>query len=176
MSRAALALGGVGAAAGLAGAVLGGVALSRVESLPAGGSPTVAVSSASASDSAATHDAAVATCAAVDTFRAAVRAVRQPYIDAVKAAIASNSPEFVALEGRYFGGVAAELDYLSAHTSLDAPRTITDAVVELRKAATELLDADVRSEPGSVSNEALARLRSADDAVAGACDAAGARK
>ena len=136
--------------------------------MPSGASSTVTAADV--------HAAAVETCAAAATFRAAVGAVRQPYIDAVKASIDSNSPEFISIEGRYFGGAAAELDYLTAHTSPAAPQKIADAITELHRAATELVDADVRSEPGAVSNEALARLRAADSTVAAACDAEGAGK
>ncbi|OKH70266.1 hypothetical protein EB74_28095 [Mycobacterium sp. SWH-M5] len=131
---------------------------------------------AKAASEADIHAAVDETCAAAETFRTAVGAVRQPYTDAARANPDWNSPEFVSIEGRYFGGVAAELWYLSDRINPAAPRSITDAVKELHKAATALFDADVRREPGDVASRALAQLRSADSAVKGACEEAGAAK
>jgi hypothetical protein len=160
--------------------VIGSVALAKVESSTSVAAPPATTATAAPGADPASgsevHAAAVTACAAADTFRGAVGAVRQPYIDAAKTSADWNSPDFIALEGRYFGGVAAELSYVSSHTSPLTPRAIADAVGELRRAATELLDADIRRQPGEVSNQALASLRAADGAVRAACDAEGARK
>jgi hypothetical protein len=181
MSKGTVVLGTLATVIGIAGVVVGSVALSKVESMSSGSSvaSTVTVTATSelqASTDVDVHAAAVATCAAAETFRTAIGAVRQPYIDAAKSSPDWNSPGFVSIEGRYFGGVAAELSYLSVHTNPGAPQAITDAVDELHKAATELLDADVRRAPGDVSNRALAQLRTADGAVKAACEEAGAGK
>jgi hypothetical protein len=177
MSRATLALGAVATAIGVTGVVVGCIALAKVDAAHSAAPATVTATPEPSSPSATDmHAAAVEACAAAETFRTAFRAVRQPYVDAVTAGIDANSPEFIALEGRYFGGVAAELDYLTAHSSPFAPQEITDHLAVLQRAAAELVDTDVRSEPGAVSNEALARLRSADSALTAACDAAGASR
>lgn len=181
MSRASVALGSLATAIGIAGVAIGSIALVKMDSMSSGSSaaPTVTMTAAPESKAASdadVHAAAVETCAAAETFRTAVGAVRQPYIDVVKAGIDPNSPEFVSAEGRYFGGSAAELAYLTAHANPLAPQPITDAMTVLHKSATELLDADVRSEPGAVSNQALERLRAAASAVTAACEEAGAGK
>ena len=179
MSKATVVLGTLATAIGLTGAVIGTVALAKVESLTGTVPSTVTVAatreSAAVSDS-DVHAAAVETCVAVDTFRAGVGAVRQPYVDATKSSSDWNSPEFIALEGRYFGGVAAELAYLRSHESSRTPQGIADTVDELHRSATDLLDADVRRQPGDVANRALAKLRATYDAVTAACDAEGASK
>lgn len=179
MSKATVTLGVLAAAIGVAGVVVGSVAFAKVESIPSGAASTVTATprpesaTASADD---VHTAAVETCVAAETFRAAVGAVRQPYVDAAKLSSDWNSPEFVALEGRYFGGVAAELAYLRSHTSPRTPPGIADAVDKLHRAATDLLDADVRRQPGDVASQALAKLRATYSAVTAACDAEGAGK
>lgn len=180
MSRASVVLRTLGATIGIAGVALGAIALVKVESMSSGSSSrlaTVTMTAApekNAKSEADIHAAAVETCAAAETFRTAVGAVRQPYTDAARANPDWNSPEFVSSEGRYFGGVAAELSYLSDRINPIAPQSIADAVKELHKAATALFDADVRREPGAVASRALAQLRSADSAVKGACEEAGA--
>lgn len=182
MSKASVVLGTLAAAIGIAGVVVGSIALVKVESMSSGSSsrpPTITVTAApetKAASEADIHAAAVETCAAAETFRTAVGAVRQPYTDAARANPDWNSPEFVSIEGRYFGGVAAELAYLSDRINPVAPQAITDAAKELHKAATALFDADVRREPGDVASRALAQLRSADGAVKGVCEEAGAAK
>lgn len=180
MSKATFTLGALAGAIGIAGVVLGSVALAKVQSSTPVAVPSAATATATPESDAVSgsdvHAAAVEACAAADTFRGAVGAVRQPYVDAAKASADWNSPDFIALEGRYFGGVAGELSYLSSHTSPRTPRGIADAVGELHRAATELLDADVRRQPGDISNQALAKLRAADSAVRAACDAEGASK
>lgn len=182
MSRASVVLGTLAAAIGIAGVAVGSIALVKVESMSSGSSSsplTVTMTAAPETREASeadVHAAAVETCAAAETFRTAVGAVRQPYTDAARANPDWNSPEFVSIEGRYFGGVAAELSYLSDRINPAAPQSITDAVKELHKAATALFDADVRREPGDVASRALAQLRSADSAVKGACEESGAAK
>lgn len=180
MSRASVVLGTLATAIGIAGVALGSIALVEVESMPSGSSshPHTVMQTAAPETKAASeadiHAAAVETCAAAETFRTAVGAVRQPYTDAARDNSDWNSPEFVSIEGRYFGGVATELSYLSDRINPVAPQSITDATKELHKAATALFDADVRREPGDVASRALAQLRSADSAVEGACEEAGA--
>lgn len=182
MSRASIVLGTLAAAIGIAGVAVGSIALVKVESVSSGSlsrPPTATVTAAPETTTAAEadiHAAAVETCTAAETFRTAVGAVRQPYIDAVKSGIDPNSPEFISVEGRYFGGTAAELAFLTAHIDPLAPQPITDAMTLLHKSATELLDADVRSQPAGVSNQALEQLRSAASAVTAACEEAGAAK
>ena len=182
MSRASVVLGTLAAAIGIAGVAVGSIALVKVESMSSGSSSsplTVTVTAAPEAREASeadVHAAAVETCAAAETFRTAVGAVRQPYTDAARANPDWNSPEFVSIEGRYFGGVAAELSYLGDRINPAAPQSITDTVKELHKAATALFDADVRREPGDVASRALAQLRSADSAVQGACEQSGAAK
>lgn len=178
MSRAAVTFGALAAAIGVAGVVVGSVALAKVDSAQSEVS-TVTVTAtpepepASADD---VHASAVETCAAAETFRTAVGEVRQPYVDAAKSSSDWNTPEFVALEGRYFGGVAAELDYLRSHLHPSTPHGIVDAVNELHRAATDLLDADVRRLSGDLASQALAKLRSTYDGVTAACETAGAGK
>jgi hypothetical protein len=181
MNRASVVLGALATAIGIAGVAVGSVALVKVDSMSSASSasPTVTVTAAPRSQAASdadVHAAAVETCTAAETFRTAVGAVRQPYTDAARSIPDWNSPEFISIEGRYFGGVAAELSYLSARTNPMAPQSITDAVKNLYEAATGLFDADVRREPGDVASRALAQLRSADNAVEGACEEAGAGK
>jgi hypothetical protein len=176
MSKATVTLGTLATAIGIAGVVVGSIALVKVDSMPLGSSvpstATVTPEPSPASD-VDVRDAAVETCAAFKTFRAALGAVRQPHIDAVKAGADSNSADFIAIEGRYFGGAAAELSFLMAHVSPATPPSIADAVDDLYDAATVLVDADVRSERGEVSNQALFKVRDADRAVEAACAEAG---
>lgn len=180
MSKAAVTLGVLGAVLGIAGLVVGSVALAKVQSpSPTAGSSVssvVTVTSTPDTSSTDSHAAAVETCAAANTFRSAIGAVRQPYVDAAKSSTDWNSPDFIAIEGRYFGGAATELSYLTAHVSPATPQAISDAVTQLHKAATVLFDADVRREPGDASNEALAQLRTAHSAIESACEEAGAGK
>lgn len=106
MSRASVVLGTLAAAIGIAGVAVGSVALVKVESPSSGSSSrpsTVTMTAAPETKAAAEadiHAAAVETCAAAETFRTAVGAVRQPYIDAVKSGIDPNSAEFISVEGR----------------------------------------------------------------------------
>lgn len=178
-SKATVVLGALAVAIGVAGVVVGSVAISKVETVQSGAPSTLTVTAKSESATASVvdvHTAAVEACAATEIFRDAVGSVRQPYVDAAKLSSDWNSPEFISLEGRYFGGVAAELAYLRSHTSVHIPSEIADAVDELQRTATDLLDADVRRQSGDVASQALAKLRSAYGAVTAACDAAGAGK
>ncbi len=174
MSRLALALGGVGAAAGIAGAVLGGVALSRVESRPAAGSPTVAVSSAAvASDSAGAHQDAAETCAAFRNFKAGVGIARGAFLDRVDRANDWESPGSIGTQGYYFGAVGNQLDYLDARVRPDSPAELVSAIAELRPTLTAVVDADLRREPAAVSNTIVDEYAAALKAVESYCTRAG---
>jgi hypothetical protein len=176
MSKATVALGAVIATLGIAGVVVASVALVKVQQASSTTTTTVTATPESATAPDHVHAAAIEACAAAETFRSAVGAVRKPYLEATKSSPDWNTAEFVALEGRYFGGVAAELSYLRSHTSAETPERISDAIGDVIRTAAELVNVDVLRLPGAVSDDALGRLRAADKSVSDACDAEGAGK
>ena len=88
MSKATFTLGALAGAIGIAGVVLGSVALAKVQSSTPVAAPSAGTATATPESDAVSgsdvHAAAVEACAAADTFRGAVGAVRQPYVDAAK--------------------------------------------------------------------------------------------
>ena len=76
----------------------------------------------------------------------------------------------------HYGANSVELAYMRSHVSPRTPRGIADTVDELHRAATDLLDADVRRQPGDAASQAFAKLQATYNAVTAACDAEGASK
>jgi hypothetical protein len=174
MSKAALTLGALGTAVGVAGLVVGLTVLMRPEpSAPTPPATATSTTSAAAPSPDDSRAAAAEACAGFQNFKSGVGIARGAFIDRVDLANDWESPQSLGTQGYYFSAVGSELDYLDSRVRPDAPKPIISAIADLRRSLTAVVDADLRREPASVSNQVVDEYSEALDAVESACKAAG---
>ena len=77
------------------------------------------------------------------------------------------------MQGYYFSAVGAELNYMATRLGPGVPREIVDALADVRRSIVAVVDADLRREPASVSNDMVDQYSSALRAAESACKATG---
>lgn len=171
MSRAAFPFAVVGAAAAIV-----SLAVSLTTSMrgQAEHSPTPATSATSVVESAEKQGAALEACAGLGNFKSGVGIARGAFIDRVDRANDWESSQSLGVQGYYFTAVGAELNYLETRLGPEVPREIIDALVDVRQSIVAVVDADLRREPASISNDMIDRYSSALQAAETVCEAAGA--
>lgn len=170
MSRAAFPFAVVGAAAAIV-----SLAVSLTTSMrgQAEHSPTPATSATSVVESAEKQGAALEACAGLGNFKSGVGIARGAFIDRVDRANDWESSESLGVQGYYFSAVGAELNYMATRLGPGAPREIVDALADVRRSIVAVVDADLRREPASVSNDMVDQYSSALRAAESACKATG---
>jgi hypothetical protein len=175
MSKTALTLGALGTAVGVAGLVVGLTALMRP--VPPSAPPLSATATSAPSVAAPSQDnsraAAAEACAGFQNFKSGVGIARGAFIDRVDRANDWESPQSLGTQGYYFSAVGSELDYLDTRVGPDAPKPIISTIADLRRSLTAVVDADLRRQPASVSNQVVDEYSAALGAVGSACKAAG---
>lgn len=172
--KAAITLGALGTTVGVAGLVVGLIALLRPESVmspPPGATSSVAVTAAPSREE--SRAAATEACAGFRNFKSGVGIARGAFIDRVDRANDWESPQSLGTQGYYFSAVGVELDYLDSRVTPEAPEELADAIADLRPSLTAVVDADLRREPASVSNKIVDEYSKALDTVEDACKTAG---
>ncbi|MEW5808188.1 MAG: hypothetical protein AB1925_01940 [Actinomycetota bacterium] len=130
-------------------------------------------SSTSAAEPSEKHDAAIEACVGLRNFKSGVGIARGAFIDRVDRANDWESSQSLGVQGYYFGAVGAELNYMATRLSPGVPREIVDALAGVRRSIVAVVDADLRREPASVSNDMVDQYSSALRAAESACEATG---
>lgn len=119
------------------------------------------------------HDAAFEACVGLRNFKSGVGIARGAFIDRVDRADDWESSQSLGVQGYYFSAVGAELHYMAARLGPGVPREIVDALADVRRSIVAVVDADLRREPASVSNDMVDQYSSALRAAESACEATG---
>lgn len=171
MSRAAFPFAVVGAAVAI---VSLAVSLNTSMRGQAEHSPTPATSATPGVEPSEKQGAALEACAGLGNFKSGVGIARGAFIDRVDRAHDWESSQSLGVQGYYFSAVGAELNYLETRLGPEVPREIIDALADVRQAIAAVVDADLRREPASISNEMIDQYSNALQAAETACEAAGA--
>ncbi|WP_235632263.1 hypothetical protein [Mycolicibacterium rutilum] len=131
-------------------------------------------SSTSAAEPSEKHDAAIEACVGLRNFKSGVGIARGAFIDRVDRANDWESSQSLGVQGYYFSAVGAELNYMATRLGPGVPREVIDALADVRRSIVGVVDADLRREPASVSNDMVDQYSSALRAAESACEETGA--
>ncbi|KUI06136.1 hypothetical protein AU188_00960 [Mycobacterium sp. IS-3022] len=137
-------------------------------------SPTPATSAMPVVEPSEKQRAALEACAGLGNFKSGVGIARGAFIDRVDRAHDWESSQSLGVQGYYFSAVGAELNYLETRMGPEVPREISDALADVRQSIVAVVDADLRREPASISNDMIDQYSSALQAAETACEATGA--